>query len=57
MNDEFEKILKVPTQREGAPLRVHRPRSEADHSPPSSAVVRNGGAIPTLPHTYSWRGA
>jgi hypothetical protein len=28
---------------------------EADHSPPASAEVKNGGAIPSLPHTYSWR--
>jgi hypothetical protein len=26
---------------------------EADHSPPSSAEVKNGGAIPPLPHTPS----
>jgi hypothetical protein len=30
---------------------------EADHSPPSSGEVRNGAAIPPLPHTSSWRGA
>jgi hypothetical protein len=30
---------------------VKRPGREADHSPPSSAEVRNGGAIPPLPHT------
>jgi hypothetical protein len=30
---------------------------EADHSPPSSAEVKNDGAIPPLPHTPSWRGA
>jgi hypothetical protein len=28
---------------------VKRPGREADHSPPSSAEVRNGGAIPPLP--------
>jgi hypothetical protein len=28
---------------------------EADHSPPSSGEVKNGGAIPPLPHTFSWR--
>jgi hypothetical protein len=28
---------------------VKRPACEADHSPPSSADVRNGGAIPPLP--------
>jgi hypothetical protein len=27
---------------------------EADHRPPSIAEVRNGGAIPPLPHTSSW---
>jgi hypothetical protein len=32
-------------------------RREADHSPPSSAEVKNGGAIPPLPHKSSWRGA
>jgi hypothetical protein len=28
---------------------------EADHSPHSSTTVKNGGAIPSLPHTSSWR--
>jgi hypothetical protein len=28
---------------------VKRPGCEADHSPPSSAVVNNDGAIPPLP--------
>jgi hypothetical protein len=31
-------------------LGVQRPRREADHSPPSTAEVKNGGAIPPLPH-------
>jgi hypothetical protein len=30
---------------------------EADHSPPSSAKVKNRGAVPSLLHTSSWRGA
>jgi hypothetical protein len=30
---------------------------EADHSPPPSAEVKNGGAIPPLPHTPSWHSA
>jgi hypothetical protein len=30
---------------------------EADHSPPSSAEVMNGGIILSLTHTSSWRGA
>jgi hypothetical protein len=37
-------------------LRVKRHGREADHSPPSSAEVKNGGAIPPPPHTSSWRG-
>jgi hypothetical protein len=27
---------------------------EADDSPSSSAEVKNGGAVPLLPHTSSW---
>jgi hypothetical protein len=34
---------------------VKRPGSEADHSPPSSAEVKNGGAISPFPHTSSLR--
>jgi hypothetical protein len=33
------------------------PRREADHSPPSRAEVKNGGAIPLFPHAFSWRGS
>jgi hypothetical protein len=32
---------------------LKRPGREADRSPPSSAKVKNGGAIPPLPHTSS----
>jgi hypothetical protein len=39
------------------PLGANRPGRAADHSPPSSAEVKNGGAIPPLPHMTSWRGA
>jgi hypothetical protein len=28
-----------------------------DHPPPSSAEVKNAGAVLLLPHTSSWRGA
>jgi hypothetical protein len=35
---------------------VKLPGSEADHSSPS-AEVKNGGAIPPLPHASSWNGA
>jgi hypothetical protein len=34
-------------------LKVKRPGREADNSLPSSAEVKNGGAIPPLPHTSS----
>jgi hypothetical protein len=34
--------------------RVKRLGCEADHSPPSNADAKNGGAIPPLPHTSSW---
>jgi hypothetical protein len=36
---------------------VKRQRLEADHSPSSSAEVKNGGAIPLLPDISSWSGA
>jgi hypothetical protein len=34
------------------PPGVKRQRREADQSPPSSAEVKNGGAIPPLPHVF-----
>jgi hypothetical protein len=37
--------------------RVKRQKREADYSPPSSAKVNNGVAIPPLSHLTSWRGA
>jgi hypothetical protein len=36
---------------------IKRPGHDADHSPASNAEVKNGGAIPPLPHTSSWRDA
>jgi hypothetical protein len=33
------------------------PGGEAGHSLPFNAQGKNGGAIPPLPHTSSWRGA
>jgi hypothetical protein len=33
---------------------VKRLGHEADHSSPSSADVKNGGAVPPLPHMFSW---
>jgi hypothetical protein len=35
---------------------VKRQRREADHSPPSSVEVNNGGAIPPFLNTSPWRG-
>jgi hypothetical protein len=34
---------------------VKRQKRVAHNSPPSSAEMQNGGAIPPLPHTPSWR--
>jgi hypothetical protein len=41
----------------GAPsLGVKWQGHEADHSPPSSAEVKNGGALPPFPHIFMvWR--
>jgi hypothetical protein len=36
---------------------VKRQGREADHSPPSSAEVKNGGALPSFTYIYSWRNA
>jgi hypothetical protein len=33
-------------------LRVKRPESVADHLPPFTAELKNGGAISPLPHMY-----
>jgi hypothetical protein len=38
-------------------LGVKKTRLEADLSTPSSAGVKNGGAILPLPHTFSWHSA
>jgi hypothetical protein len=46
-----------PMGTEGSLPRVKRPGREADHSLPSSAEVKNGGATPPLPHMPSWRSA
>jgi hypothetical protein len=35
---------------------IKRQGRETDHSPPSIAEVNNG-AVPSLTHTSSWRGA
>jgi hypothetical protein len=36
---------------------IKRQGREADHSPACNVDVKNGGAAPLLPHTYSWCGA
>jgi hypothetical protein len=36
---------------------VKRPERVADHSPQSTAEVKNGGSIPPVPHASPWRGA
>jgi hypothetical protein len=33
---------------------VKLPGRVADHSPPTSAVVKDGGSVPPLPYTSSW---
>jgi hypothetical protein len=38
------------------PAGVKCPGREADHSSPSSAELKNGGTIPSLPHVSSQRG-
>jgi hypothetical protein len=35
-------------------LGMKSPGCEADHSPPSSVEVKNGGAIPPLSYMFSW---
>jgi hypothetical protein len=41
----------------GSFLGVKRPGREADHSPPSSAEIKNGGATTPLPNMCSWSDA
>jgi hypothetical protein len=36
---------------------VKRPERKADHSSPSSADVKNGEVVPSLPHIFLWRNA
>jgi hypothetical protein len=38
-------------------LGVKKLEHEVDHSPLSSAEIKNGGAIPPLPHMSSWQSA
>jgi hypothetical protein len=42
---------------EGTARGVKRPECEADYSSPSSAEVKNSGAVPPLLHMSSWHSA
>jgi hypothetical protein len=46
-----------PMGTQGSLPKVKRPRSEADHLPPSNAEVKSSGAIFPLPHISSWHSA
>jgi hypothetical protein len=37
-------------------LGIKRQKRKADHSPPFSVEVKNGGALHPLPYTSSWSG-
>jgi hypothetical protein len=45
------------TYRGPFPTEVKRPGREADHSPLSNAEIKNGGAIPQVPHASPLRRA
>jgi hypothetical protein len=45
-----------PKDIRGSFSRVKWQRHKTDHSPPSSAKVKNDGAVPPLPHTSPWCG-
>jgi hypothetical protein len=42
---------------EGSFTGIKHQGREADHSPSSTAYVKNGGAVPPFNNTSSWRGA
>jgi len=51
-------LRRLPNITQGAFfLRIKRPRREADHSPPSSAELKNEWSYTSTPHASSWRGA
>jgi hypothetical protein len=52
----FLHSVQCPIQRVPGALSPEVKRPGRDHSPPSSAEVKNDGAIPPLPHTFSSRG-
>jgi hypothetical protein len=47
----------IQLMQEALTLGVRRQGRESEHSPPSIAGVKNGGAIPSLPHMLSWHSA
>jgi hypothetical protein len=51
--NEEDVDLNDPTGIRGISAGLKRQGREADHPPPSSAKVKNGGDIPPLPHTSS----
>jgi hypothetical protein len=46
-----------PIDRRAISCGIKRPGRETDHSPPSSAEVKNGATISPLLNTSSWRDA
>jgi hypothetical protein len=64
MLKDFSLLHSVQTGSEAHPMSIGAfspavkwPGCEADHSPPSSAEIKNGGAVSSVLHTSSWRGA
>jgi hypothetical protein len=50
-------LLQYPVGTGGSFLGVKRPGREDDHSPASSAEVKNTWSYASTPNTSSWRGA
>jgi hypothetical protein len=53
--DRFWGLLRLLFNGCGGEIKCHG--CEADHSPPTSAEVKNGGAISPCQHMYLWCGA
>jgi hypothetical protein len=49
--------MEIHCEANGTGLAFYSVAGEANRSPPSSAEVKNCGAVPPLHHTQSWRGA
>jgi hypothetical protein len=50
----LDQLWKPPSLLPNGYWGVRQLMHEADHSPPSNAEAKNGGAIPPLPHVSSW---